>query len=183
MKIFIFGASLRKESLNQKLAVRAAEVFKSYGVQVDLAAFRDFEMPVYDGDLEDQSGQPAGARRLAERIRAADALVIATPEYNGGIPGPLKNAIDWVSREDEVPLDGKPVLLLAASPGALGGVRSLWHTRVPLEALGAQVYAEMFGLSKANASLDDEKTEARLKDLVGGFIPFAKALSQKGGSL
>lgn len=184
MKILVFGAALRTASLNRKLAKNAVEhLSKTESDSIAFPSFRDFEMPVYDGDLEESAGMPEGASKLVSALAAAQAIVISTPEYNGGIPGALKNAIDWVSRADENPLDKKPLLLLAASPGALGGVRSLWHTRVPLEALGARVYPTMFGLPKASEAfgpddrLTDAKTVERLARLLKEFRDFAAKLS------
>jgi NAD(P)H-dependent FMN reductase len=101
MKILAFAASLRKDSYNRKLIAQAVEHLKAMpGVDVDHADYREFEMPIYDGDLEDSSGIPAGGLELIKRVQAADAIVISTPEYNGSIPGTLKNAIDWASRTD-----------------------------------------------------------------------------------
>ena len=139
-------------------------------------SLRDFELPLYDGDLEIRSGVPEIVNQLATVIRGADAMVIATPEYNGGIPAPFKNAIDWVSRVVPMPWSGKPVLLIGTSPGALGAVRGLWHSRVPLEALGCFVYPEMFGLPTAGSAFDeqgqikDSKTSERLAKLLERFV-------------
>ncbi|MBL7716875.1 MAG: NAD(P)H-dependent oxidoreductase [Bdellovibrionales bacterium] len=182
MKVFIFGAALRKDSLNQELARQAARILGEVsGISVDLAAFSEFPMPVYDGDLEESSGMPEGAEKLAARIAAADAIVISAPEYNGSISGALKNAIDWVSRSDNNPFDGRPLLLMGASPGALGAVRGLWHTRVPFEAMGSLVYPELFGLPRAHQAFADigfadAKTESRLKELLQDFSKFALKL-------
>lgn len=177
MKVLVFAAALRKGSFNRKLAAQAAEILKSHSNWVvDHADFREFEMPVYDGDLEDQIDAPPGALALGKRIQEADAIVISTPEYNGGIPGPLKNAIDWVSRQEPNPLDGKSLLLMGASPGALGAVRGLWHSRVPFEAMGAFVHPEMFGLPRADKAFDengnfiDPKFKNRLQELIGDFL-------------
>lgn len=182
MKILAFAASLRKDSYNRKLIRQAIELItQSAEVQVDHADYREFEMPIYDGDLEEKSGIPSGGLELIRRIRAANGLVISTPEYNGGIPGTLKNAIDWVSRDDSDPLDGKPILLLGASPGSLGSIRGLWHTRVPFEVLGAFVYPEMFGLPKAHqafgesGALADSKILARLEKLITEYLKFVKS--------
>lgn len=183
MKILAFAASLRKESLNRKLIAQAAELLRnSSGVQLDLADYREFEMPIYDGDLEESSGIPNGGKEFIRRIQEADALVISTPEYNGGIPGTLKNAIDWASRTDPIPFDGKPVLLIGASPGGFGAVRGLWHTRVPLEAIGAFVYPEMFGLARAHQAFDetgkfvDPKNHARLDGIIQSYLKFAAGI-------
>jgi NAD(P)H-dependent FMN reductase len=101
-------------------------------------------------------------------------------EYNGSIPGILKNVIDWLSRAKPVSLEGKPLLLLAASPGALGGVRSLWQTRIPLEVIGVHVYPDMLGLPRANEAFDekdrlkDDKMAQRLKTLIAKFLEHNK---------
>jgi len=185
MKILVFAASLRISSLNRKLAAVTAELLRSMSASIDHADFREFEMPIYDGDLEERDGLPVGASKLIQRIQSADALVISTPEYNGGIPGSLKNAIDWVSRGDPNPIDGKPVLLLGASPGGLGAVRGLWHTRVPFEAMGAYVYPEMFGLGRAHQAFDekgaliDPKNVERLRELTLSFQAFAGSVASR----
>lgn len=187
MKVLVFAASLRKASLNRKFAALAAGLLeRDPSLQIDHADYRDFEMPPYDGDLEEASGLPSGSREFINRIQQAGAIVISTPEYNGSIPGTLKNAIDWASRAKPNPLDKKPVLLLGASPGALGAVRGLWHTRVPLEALGAFVYPQMHGLSKAHEAFDDagqlrdSKAAEQLMTLLQTFVQFANATNSTG---
>ena len=183
MRILAFAASLRAASFNRKLIKQAVTILRvAPGVEVDLADFHEFEMPMYDGDLEARDGIPAGGREFIRRIQEADGLVIATPEYNGGIPGTLKNAIDWASRTDPIPFEGKPILLIGASPGGLGAVRSLWHSRVPLETIGAHVYPEMMGLHRAhqafddNGSLQDANLLSRLQRLLLSYIDFVRRL-------
>ncbi|MEK6579541.1 MAG: NADPH-dependent FMN reductase [Bdellovibrionota bacterium] len=185
MKIVIFAAALRKTSLNRLLAIQSVQLLrKETKHQIDYRDFHEFEMPIYNGDLEEMSGIPEGGIRFVEMLSGADAIIISTPEYNGGIPGALKNALDWASRHEPVPISGKPLLLLYASPGSLGGVRGLWHTRVPLEALGAIVFPEMFGLQKADeafgpdGTFKDHKTEIRLEALLRKFISVSERLTQ-----
>jgi chromate reductase len=181
MKLLAFAASLRKGSFNRKLIHQAAEILKAVpGIQLDLADYREFEMPIYDGDLETSSGIPAGGKELISRVRAADAVVISTPEYNGSMPGTLKNAIDWASRDLPIPFEDKPLLLIGASPGGFGAVRGLLHTRVPFEAMGAFVYPEMFGLARAHQAFDeagnfvDPKNRERLEGTIQDYLKFAK---------
>ena len=137
------------------------------------------DLPVYNGDIEEK-GMPEGVKTMAHAVSNADAIVISSPEYNGGMSGVLKNILDWVSRVKPMPWKNKPLFLMSASPGALGGTRGLWHGRVPFEVAGCFVYPEMFGLPKANEAFDDEnrlkdpKTKERLENLLKAFIPFAQ---------
>jgi chromate reductase len=183
MNILILAASAQGVSVNKKLAAAIGQLIAADGSHgIDIPDFKDFSMPMYDGDLEQASGVPATAQALAVRIQQADALIVCTPEYNGSIPGGLKNTLDWLSRLRPHPLVAKPVLLTGASPGALGAIRGLWHTRVPFEALGALVYPEMFGLSAANEAFDEEGLlkDARKSDqvnkLLDNFLGFAASV-------
>lgn len=183
MRILAFAASLRTGSLNQKLIRLAAEFARQEGAEIDLAEFREFEMPLYDGDLEEKSGLPPGAVELKRRVERAEALMISTPEYNFSIPGTLKNAIDWVSRARPIPWRGRSVYLMAASPSPMGGIRSLWQTRIPLEGCGALVFPDMFALALAHQAFDengwlrDPKLAERLEKEVVGFMRLAEAAS------
>jgi NAD(P)H-dependent FMN reductase len=182
MKILAFAASLRRGSLNRKLIMLAAEMVRSAGAEVDLADFREFEMPIYDADLDASSGLPPGGVELKRRLERADALMLAAPEYNYSIAGPLKNAIDWVSRARPMPWRGKSVYLLSASPSPMGGIRGLWQTRIPLEGCGALVFPDMFALPHANEALDDSgrlrdpSLAQRLEREVIGFVRLAQAV-------
>jgi chromate reductase, NAD(P)H dehydrogenase (quinone) len=161
VNVLIFGASLRSGSLNHRLANLAAECARDKGATVDLAEMRDFECPAYDGDAETADGPPAPANALCQRIKAADAFLIASPEYNASMPGHLKNAIDWVSRFRPQPFNGKQGFLMSASPSMAGGNRGLWSLRVPLEHLGARVYPDMFSLAQAHEAF---ASDMRLKN-------------------
>src|SRR5215213_8487433 len=98
VRLLVFGASLRRESFNGRLAALAAEVVKEKGGGVDLAEMRDFECPFYDQDVETSEGIPENASHFRDQLLAADGFIIASPEYNASIPAVLKNTIDWVSR-------------------------------------------------------------------------------------
>jgi len=136
-RILGISGSLRRDSHNTNLLRAAAE---AAGPDVELEVYDGLkEIPPYDED-DDLHPRPASVASLVDAIADADGVLFSTPEYNGGIPGTLKNAIDWVSRDDENPLDGKCVLLIGTSPGALGAVRGLWHARQPFEAQGAFVH-------------------------------------------
>jgi chromate reductase, NAD(P)H dehydrogenase (quinone) len=155
VRVLVFAASLRTGSLNDRLATLAASVAEEKGAVVDRATMADFDCPSYDGDDEQEGGVAPGAQRLRDRLVAADAFVIASPEYNASMPGVLKNAIDWVSRVRPQPFNGRQGLLLSASPSMVGGNRGLWSLRIPLEHLGARVYPDMFSLAQAHQSFDD----------------------------
>lgn len=181
MKIIVFAGSLRKESLNKKYAREALRIAGELGAgDVEFLDLKDYPMPVYDGDIEDASGLPETTKALGKKLAAADAIIISTPEYNASIPGGLKNVVDWLSRDKPVSLTGKHLLLLAASPGAVGGMRVLWNARQPFEQLGMHVYPSMQGLPFAGAAFDEngrlkeEKTAESLRKLIDGFIKHAK---------
>lgn len=176
MKILFFAGALRKDSCNKKFVREAMRlVNEKGGAETEFLDLKDYPMPPYDGDIESGSGLPETTVKLGEKIRSADAIILSTPEYNGSIPGTLKNIIDWLSREKNVSLAGKHLLLLAASPGALGGVRALWHSRQPFEVVGTHVFPGMQGLSNAYKAFDEagklteERTIQNLQKLLDQF--------------
>src|SRR5687768_10417301 len=114
VRVLVFAASLRSGSLNDRLAALAAAVVQEHGAIADRAVMADFDCPSYDGDDERDTGVPPGAQRLRDRLIAADAFVIASPEYNASMPGYLKNAIDWVSRIRPQPFNGRQGMLMSA---------------------------------------------------------------------
>ncbi len=155
LKVLVFSASLRANSLNDRLASLAAKTVESHGATVDRASMKDFDSPSYDGDLQEAKGFPPGAAALRERLLGADAFVISSPEYNFSMPGALKNTIDWVSRYRPQPFKGKHGMLMSASASMAGGNRGLWALRVPLEHLGAPLWPGMFSLAQAHLAFDE----------------------------
>jgi NAD(P)H-dependent FMN reductase len=183
MKIFIMAASLRTESINKQLAQAAAAAVTAHGHEADLAEFSEFDMPLYNFDLQ-QAGFPAGADALKARIEAADGVIFAVPEYNYSIPGAFKNALDWLSRYRPTPLSKKPVLLMGASPGLVGAYRGLWQTRIPIEAALAPVFPDMFGVSNVNGAtftpehtFADEQLQRRLTSITASFLDWTAKLT------
>ncbi|MEM8886040.1 MAG: NAD(P)H-dependent oxidoreductase [Planctomycetota bacterium] len=175
-KILAFAGSTRTDSLNRKLAAMAAEM-----AGATLLELRDYPLPIYDGDLEAAEGLPENVLKLKAQFDAHDGLLIACPEYNGSITPLLKNTIDWVSRAapDEKPLQqfrGKVAGLLAASPGALGGMRGLVHVRAILGGIGVHVIPDQAAVSKAHEGLDD-RTKSRVEGVVQALVNTTEQLS------
>jgi NAD(P)H-dependent FMN reductase len=187
IKILIFGAALRKDSLNEKLADLATDAVLANGATVERVRMSEFDCPSYDNDIEHDSGIPDGAQRLAARIMATDAFMIASPEYNASVPGHLKNVIDWASRTRPQPFNGKQALLLSASPSMTGGNRGLWALRIPLEHLGTRVYPDMFSLAQAheafaeNVRIANDLLQKRLETVLGCFLDLVEAATHYPG--
>jgi chromate reductase, NAD(P)H dehydrogenase (quinone) len=184
MKVLLFAGSLRKDSFNKKLVACAKNLLsQDTSLELNYVDIQSLQIPLYDGDIESSAGVPKGAAQLANEVATSNAIIVASPEYNGSISGVMKNNLDWISRVKPNPIAGKPVLILSASPGALGGLRGLWHTRVPFEALGSHVYPEMFGLAKAHQAFDssgalvDMANSDKLNQLLKNFIQFSKKIS------
>jgi len=159
-RILAFAGSARTDSFNKKLIAIAAEGARNAGADVTLLDLRDYEMPIYDGDLEAGEGLPANALKLREIFAAHDGLLIAAPEYNSSIAPLLKNVIDWVSRSagDAAMLQyiiGKTAALVSASPGGLGGLRGLVHLRQILGNIGVIVIPNQATVPGAGSAFDD----------------------------
>lgn len=182
IKIFAIAGALRAGSFNRKLLKVAVQKIK--GAVVDVADLKEFDLPLYDGDLEAQ-GLPLGVVRLKERIAAADALLIATPEYNWSIPGTFKNAIDWASRPPSNPFKHKTALITAASAGYFGGVRSILQLRQVFVTLGVFTIPEQVMVAFADKAFDeagnlvDLKLDAQLQRAVDALISYTLALKDK----
>ena len=162
ISLLVFAGSTRAQSWNRQLAHTAANLAEADGAQVTRLELADFDVPLYNADLE-AGGTPRDVVRLKEIFHAHPAWLVASPEYNGSYTALLKNTIDWVSspiKGDPVwasgtkPFAGKVVGLLAASPGGLGALRSLSHLTPLLMNLQCWVAPKQFALAKAHEAFD-----------------------------
>ena len=160
--LLVFAGSTRAQSHNRRLAQAAADIARAAGAPVTHIELADFDLPIYNADLEAR-GTPAAAIRLKELFHAHPAWVICSPEYNGSYTGLLKNTIDWVSSpikgdatwgSGTKPFAGKVVGLLSASPGAMGGLRSLSHLAPLLSNLQCWLTPKQFALGRAGDAFD-----------------------------
>lgn len=161
VKILAFAGSSRKESYNKKLAQVAAHAAKKAGADVTFVDLADYDMPIFCEDLEASEGMPARARAFKELLMSHDGFLIASPEYNSSYSALLKNAIDWATRmeEGEKPLQafkGKVAGIMAASPGALGGLRGLVSLRMLLGNIGVHVIPNQKAVSKAHEQFAED---------------------------
>ena len=173
------SGSLRKASYNTALLHAAAELAPE-GVRVEAAGIHG--IPLYDGDVEATEGIPAAVAELKDRVAAADGLLLVTPEYNNSIPGPFKNAIDWMSRpptDSARVFGGKPVALAGASPGRFGTISAQTAWLPVFRALGMRPWLGMpLYVSVVHKALDDEHrladpdTRERLRKFLAGFAAF-----------
>ncbi|GAA5080333.1 NADPH-dependent FMN reductase [Lysobacter panacisoli] len=159
-RLLAFAGSLREGSYNRRLIHVLAEGARAAGAEVTLIELRDHPLPIYDGDIE-ASGAPAEVRRLQALMAEHDGLLISTPEYNGSMPALVKNTLDWISRPTESGRSGvglfqdKVAGIVSASPGPLGGLRSLLVLRDALAKLGLLVVPQQVAVGQAADKLPD----------------------------
>jgi NAD(P)H-dependent FMN reductase len=156
LRFLVFAASLRRDSLNIRLAQLAALMIEKNGGKANLANMNEFDCVSYNHDIEENGAFPEGAVQFRDRLLENDAFIISSPEYNASMPGNLKNVIDWISRFRPQPFNERHALLMSASPSTVGGNRGLWALRVPLEHLGARVFPDMFSLASAHQAFTQE---------------------------
>jgi chromate reductase len=179
-KVLTICGSLRKGSYNAALA-RMAPKLAPPGLSVHDAPPFDI-MPIYNADIQNSTGFPAPAVAWADAIRAADGILIVSPEYNWSIPGGLKNAIDWVSRMKDQPFANKPVAVQSASGGLLGGARMQYHLRQSLVSLDVHWFGRpevlvSFAAQKFDATtleLKDQTALDMIKAQLAGFEKFIR---------
>ncbi|HXR19414.1 MAG TPA: NADPH-dependent FMN reductase [Steroidobacteraceae bacterium] len=182
MKIIGISGSLRRHSFNTGL-LRAAVALVPAGVELEIAAID--EIPLYNADVEASEGIPRSVVALKDRIVAADALLLSTPEYNNSVSGVLKNAIDWLSRpsaDSQRVFGGRLVAIMGASPGSYGSVQAQTAWLPIVRTLRMQPwFGGRLAVAHAGAAFDetgvlrDDKVRAQLRDFVQGFVQFAAA--------
>jgi chromate reductase len=175
--------SLRKGSYN-RIVMNTLQGFAPEGMRVaEAPSFAEF--PLYNADIQNSTGFPAPVQTMAEAIRAADGVIFVSPEYNYGIPGGLKNAIDWVSRLPNQPFANKPIAMISASAGILGGGRMQYDLR------RCMIFLDAWTMNKPEIFIGnvsqkiDEKTGQIKDEQAVGFIKtqlaaFAKFIAQHG---
>ncbi len=161
IKILAFAGSTREGSFNKKLLRVAVRGAREAGAEVTELDLRDLPMPLYDADLQAAQGFPANAKRFKELVAGHPGLLIASPEYNWGMTGVLKNALDWASRsEGKEPAyaatRGRWVAVMSAAIGIYGGVRGLIQLRATLAALRMTALPDQVALTKAKESFNDD---------------------------
>ena len=180
MKVLGISGSLRKGSYNS-MALRAAQKLAPEGVTLEIADIS--RIPMYNDDVR-VAGEPAEVAALKAQVRAADAVLLVTPEYNFSIPGVLKNTLDWMSRPPEPPFDGKPVAIMGASPGPVGTARVQYDLRKVL------VFMNTFTVNKPEVFISNAPTkfnaEGELTDeatakFIGDLLVSLRALKQRLG--
>lgn len=172
-RILAFSGSLRSDSLNQKLIEIASEDVREAGGEVTVISLRDFQMPVFNQDLEDETGIPESVLELKDIFRSHQGLLIASPEYNGSLTSALKNTIDWLTRPQEghPPLDcftGKIAAIMATSPGARGGLMGLTDLRAILTHIKTIVIPHQVAVPNAYEALStgDKISPENIHDMV-----------------
>jgi chromate reductase len=182
IKILGFAGSLRKDSYNKALLNAAMKLMPK---KTKLEIFDLEEIPLFNQDLENR--MPQKVKQFKAKIRVADALLIVTPEYNYSVPGVLKNAIDWASRPPgNNSFEGKPVAIMSASPGTLGGARAQYHLRQVLVSLNMHAINRpevivAFADEKIDekGNLTDERTMKRIKQLLESLIDWTERLTKE----
>jgi chromate reductase len=185
LNVVVVCGSLRKGSYNAALA---RQLPKLAPAGLNMSAAPSFAaVPLYNQDVRDVS-VPEAVDALAGAIRAADGVVIVSPEYNWSIPGPLKNAIDWLSKLDNQPFSGKPVAIQSASTGPVGGARMQYHLRQALTSIDAYLFGrpEIFvnhaaqKFAKETMELTDAPTVEIVKKQLVAFEAFVRKMTGKG---
>lgn len=170
-KLVAIAGSTRRASLHKQLTHAAADEAGRIGATATVVDLSDYPMPLYDGDLEDAEGVPDSAVALHRLLAEADAVFIASPEYNGGYTAVLKNAIDWITRVERVVFQ-RPTVLASASPGRGGGAKGLAGLRTTLDHMAVPVVDELVFPGAGAGFADHPAVRSMLRSaLVAAFDP------------
>jgi chromate reductase, NAD(P)H dehydrogenase (quinone) len=179
LNVLLICGSLRKGSFNRKLARNSVALAPPEMRITEAPSFANF--PIYDFDVQNERGFPAEVNAFADAVRAADGLLIVSPEYNWSIPGGLKNAIDWLSRMKDQPFKDKPVCLQSAAGGLLGGARMQYHLRQSLTSVDVFLFGRpeviiTFAAQKFDEAdkLKDETACDLIRQQLAGFAQFIR---------
>lgn len=185
-RILAFAGSLRRASLNKRVLKTAIRGAEAAGAEVTYIDLRDYPMPLYDSNDHEARGFDENALKLQGLLTEHDGLLVASPEYNGSLPAALKNAIDWASRPSDryergKVFRGKFAAMMTASPGSLGGVRSLAHLRGVLTSVGVHVLPQEVAVTFAEdrfagggEEMTDEKVRGNLESLGAALVEMLK---------
>ena len=189
-KLLFMAGSARKDSINKKLAELASIIAKEKGADITFVDLKEYEMPIYDGDLETQESIPENAKKLKKLFVEHDGFFIASPEYNSSFSPLLKNTLDWISRphkeneESLIAFSGKVGAIGATAPGAIGGLRGLVPLRMMLGNIGVTVIPNQVAVSfgfkafNENGKLEDERQGQMLENMVDQLIDTATKLNR-----
>ena len=168
-RIVVMAGSRRREALSRRVAAACVRALDAAGAEVERIELDDYPAPLYDGDLEAASGLPEAIVRLQRVLYASDGVLVVNPEYNGSLTPLLKNTLDWCSRPNPADPErsggkvyaGRAAAVVGSSPGALGGMRVLFHIRDVLGYLGMQVIPQQLAVGKVGEAVGDDD---RLRD-------------------
>lgn len=189
-RIVVMAGSRRREALSRRVAQACAQAVREAGAEVELVDLGDYPAPLYDGDLEAAAGLPEGVVRLQRVLHASDGLLVVNPEYNGSLTPLLKNTLDWCSRPNPADPErsggkvyaGRAAAVVGSSPGALGGMRVLFHVRDVLGYLGMQVIPQQLAVGKAGEAVGaegrllDAAQQGMLEGLAAALVDTARRL-------
>jgi len=186
-KLLFLAGSAAKKSLNKKLAQYASEIARDKGADIEFIDLKDYEMPLFCTDYQDENGIPKSVLQLKKKFQDCDGFFIASPEYNSAYTPLLKNTIDWMSRpsEENEPMlsayKGKVAAISATSPGALGGLRGLTPLRVLLSNIGVHVIPTQIAIGGTNnfddnGQLMNDRYQSMINSQIDEFIKTTTSL-------
>lgn len=179
LNLIAWSGSTRTDSVHDQLLDRALDLVTAEAdVSVDRIDLAQFEMPLFNQDLQDTNGLPGTVTELGERIQAANAVLIASPEYNGGYSPLFKNVIDWVTRIDMFLFANKYMGVMVASPGGMGGARGGVQMNGLFENMFLPVHQPHFGVGNFFDAIAQESIDG-LDDWVGAYLAGARANAEK----